>query len=80
MTRYLWIAIIPLMVACIEPRVVYVPTKLGLPDEPPIPKVSSEDLQCLSDEAYTQVVERDRVCRTQVKALKAVICSTNDDC
>lgn len=54
----------------------YVPVALTLPERPVLPTVKSAELQCLSDDAYTRLVQRDRLLRGHIDVLEAVIAST----
>lgn len=54
----------------------YVPVALTLPDKPTLPVIKSEELQCLSDDAYTRLVQRDRIQRGHINVLEAIITST----
>lgn len=54
----------------------YVPVPLDLPDRPILPTVKSTELQCLSDDVYTRLVQRDRLQHGHIEVLEAVIVST----
>ena len=54
----------------------YVPVALTLPESPVLPTIKSTELQCLSDEAYTKLVQRDRLQRGHIQVLEAIIVST----
>jgi len=54
----------------------YVPVSLTLPPSPILPKIKNTELQCLSDEAYTLLVQRDRLQSGHIQVLEAIIMST----
>jgi hypothetical protein len=66
-----------LLTACAAPQVVYKPVPLSMPDRPTLPTIQGEALQCLSDAAYTAIVERDRARKLYAEQLEAVIESTH---
>ncbi|KMQ73776.1 hypothetical protein [Marinobacter subterrani] len=55
----------------------YVTTPLPVPPRPELPSVSGEQLQCLSDETYTALVNRDRQRRDYAELLESIIQSTH---
>lgn len=54
----------------------YVPVALTLPARPVLPAIKSADLQCLSDDTYMRLVQRDRLQRGHIEVLEAIIVST----
>jgi len=49
------------------------PVDLPIPPEPTYPKIKSSELQCLSDQAYTNLVKRDRMKSAHIKTLEGII-------
>jgi len=70
---YIFIAV-SLIAGCAT--VEYVPVPLDLPDRPILPTVKSTELQCLSGDVYTRLVQRDRLQHGHIEVLEAVIVST----
>lgn len=64
-----------LLTACAS-GIEYVPVVLTLPNRPILPTVQGAELRCLSDDAYTRLVQRDRLQRGHIEVLEAVIVST----
>lgn len=54
----------------------YTVKSLPLPARPDLPLIQSQYLECLSDEAYSALVERDAKLQAYVKQLEAIIRST----
>lgn len=55
-------------------RVEYQPVPTWLiPLQPTVPTLAAEQLQCLSDEAYKKLVERDRACWQYARELRALV-------
>lgn len=52
---------------------------LPLPDAPLLPRVAAERLECLSNDAYTAMVERDVVQAEHIKRLERIILTTHGD-
>lgn len=72
-----WLFLVMLMAGCTTPAIEYVTTPLPLPPRPELPSVSGEQLQCLSDEAYTALANRDRQRREYAELLESIIQSTH---
>lgn len=62
------------LVGCCPPKYIYsaVPQNL-IPREPNLPKIESEALQCLSDQAYIDLATRDRLLRQDNTYLRALL-------
>jgi hypothetical protein len=58
------------------PEVRYVTRPLTAPARPVLPRVSAEDMSCLTDQAYRKLVERERLRREYSEDLEAIIRST----
>ncbi|MDH5185204.1 MAG: hypothetical protein OEX12_15080 [Gammaproteobacteria bacterium] len=61
---------------CAHTEMVYVSERLSLPVRPILPSLSSDDLQCLSDDAYRRLVERNRLRREYAEEMEVIIKST----
>lgn len=62
------------IVGCAKPPVEYRPVPLHLiPERPQLPTVQAGELQCLSDDAYLRLVERDRMLRKDGDELRALL-------
>jgi hypothetical protein len=72
---YTWLFTVILLVGCAS-SLEYVPVALTLPPRPILPEVKSAELQCLSDDAYTLLVQRERLQRGHINVLEAIIMST----
>jgi hypothetical protein len=72
---YAWLFTIILLTGCAS-AVEYVPVALTLPPSPILPAVKSAELQCLSDDAYTRLVQRERLQSGHIEVLEAIIMST----
>ena len=57
---------------------VYISPDLPLPDRPALPRIMPDALQCLSDDAYALLVERDAIQGAHIERLEAVIRSVQD--
>ena len=63
-----------LLAGCAAPRIEYRPIPDGLiPEKPALPTVSADELHCLSDDAYTALVERDRLLRDYSGKCRALL-------
>lgn len=62
-----------------QPEVRYVTEPLPLPARPVLPRLSAEDVACLSEDAYRRLVERDMGRRHYAEELEAVIRSTHTE-
>ena len=59
---------------CAKPPVEYRPVPLHLiPIRPQLPTVRADELRCLSDDAYSRLVERDRLLRQNNEELRALM-------
>lgn len=59
---------------CAKPPVEYRPVPLHLiPIRPQLPTVRADELRCLSDDAYSRLVERDRLLRQNNEELRALL-------
>ncbi|KMQ75342.1 hypothetical protein [Marinobacter subterrani] len=72
-----WLFLVVLLTGCTTPAIEYVTTPLPVPPRPELPSVSGEQLQCLSDETYTALVNRDRQRRDYAELLESIIQSTH---
>ena len=62
------------IVGCAKPPVEYRPVPLHLiPIRPQLPTVRADELRCLSDDAYSRLVERDRLLRQNNEELRALM-------
>ena len=62
------------IVGCAKPPVEYRPVPLHLiPVRPQLPTVQANELRCLSDDAYSRLVERDRLLRQNNEELRALM-------
>lgn len=63
--------------ACTQ-KVVYQQVPIYAPPRPVLPLIMRDKLQCLSDETYTAIVERDRALKTYSESLEALIEATHE--
>lgn len=62
------------LAGCCPPKYLYAPVPQNLiPREPELPTIRSEELQCISDDAYTRLAERDRALRQINAELRALL-------
>lgn len=59
-----------------EVKTIYVTTPLELPRKPELIKVSSSDLECVTDSAKQKLLQRDAALKTYIQDLETVILST----
>ena len=59
---------------CTEVR--YITQPLMLPERPTLPAIKAEELQCLSDGAFANIIRRDNARRDYAETLEAIIQST----
>jgi hypothetical protein len=52
--------------------------ELPIPPDLVLPKIDSGSLECLSDDAYSNLVRRDRLLQQRIQTLINIIRSTND--
>lgn len=62
---------------CTSQRVQYQILPLPLPERPLLPAISADELQCLSDETYSKLAERNRLRRQYAEQLETIITSTH---
>ncbi len=68
------------LVGCsVAPEIRYIQEPLTLPPRPVLPRLSADDVQCLTDDAYRRLVERDMYRRQYAEELEAIIRSTHGD-
>ena len=73
------IALAPTLPGCSLPeREVYVQEPIPVPPRPDVPTVSAEDLDCLSDDAYRDLAERDAVMEAHIWRLESLLQTTHD--
>jgi hypothetical protein len=60
------------------PRYIARPVVLPLPERPTLPHVSGAQMQCLSDAAYSTLVERERAIKGYAEQLRAIIRANNE--
>lgn len=53
------------------------PVSLPIPPEPVYPKISGQDMRCLSDDAYSKIIKRDKMKSAHIKTLEGIIKSTH---
>lgn len=58
------------------PKTVYVSVPLRLPAKPQFPKIQAESLECLDDQAKSELLYRDTVIKSYIQDLETVITST----
>ena len=61
------------------PEVRYIQEPLTLPPRPVLPRLSADDVQCLTADAYRRLVTRDMGRRQYAEELEAVIRSTQGE-
>jgi hypothetical protein len=75
-------ALLPLLLlvgcACPQPEYRAVPTWL-VPIQPTVETVKSDELNCLSDEAYLKLAKRDRACWRYAGELRALLGPDNEE-
>lgn len=62
---------------CACDPVIQSPVPLPMPARPDLPAIPADSLMCLSDEAYTALVERDAKLKAYAQQLEAIIQSTH---
>ena len=62
--------------ACTHVETQYITSPLTIPERPVLPVLSADDLQCLSDDAYRRLVERNRLRREYAEEMEVIIRST----
>jgi len=72
MTRAAVVVFFVLASGCaVQYRYVTVPPHL-LPPRAEVPRIPADQLKCLSDEAYTKLVERDQALRRELELYRAI--------
>lgn len=61
------------------PDVHYVTEPLPLPERPVLPRLTEDDLMCLSDDAYARLMLRDLRRRQYAEELESIIRATHQD-
>lgn len=70
---------VALVAGCAQERIVYQPLPAWIiPPAPELPTLQSEELRCLSDDAYTRLVMRDRL-RANDQLLLRSLLGAHDD-
>jgi len=64
------------LTAC-TPSVVYRPVQLPLPPEPDYPTVQAAEVECLADDTWARIVERDLARKQYAERLRQVILDNN---
>lgn len=59
-------------------RVKYVSTPLSRPQMEELPKVTKEEVSCLSDETKNKLIKRDRIFKSYIGQLEIIIDSTRN--
>jgi len=81
MTRwalFLWAVV--LTAGCTtQPERVYVQEPLPVPPAPATPEIPAEELECLDQDAYVRLVERDVVLQSHIERLEDIIRTTHGD-
>ena len=74
------VALFPALPGCAMPeREVYVQEPLPLPERPVVPTIPAEALECLDDETYRDLAERDAALEAHIARLEAIIETTHED-
>lgn len=60
------------------PSIAHRPVTLPLPPRPLLPPVAATSVRCLSDSAYSRLVQRERLLRTWGLKLQAIIRKNNE--
>jgi hypothetical protein len=67
------VSLICLLLAGCTPQVIYLYPELPLPEMPSFPKIAGADMDCLSEEAFMSLVERDVIKTVYAERLYKVI-------
>ncbi|MCG5538960.1 hypothetical protein [Halorhodospira sp. 9622] len=74
------VALFPTLPGCALPeREVYVQEPVPVPPRPDVPTVAAGELECLSDDAYRALAERDAVLEAHIARLERLIRTTHED-
>lgn len=78
---YIATIIIVIIIAGCAPTVetVYVTNPLTRPERPVLPKISGQDLQCVSKDTYQKLYDRQRLIVEYAVTLEAIIDSTKNE-
>ena len=60
-------------------KVVYEPVPLDRPQRPVMPHVEEHELECLSDETFSRLLERERLRREYAEDLEVIIDTTQPE-
>lgn len=67
-------AIVALLTGCATHGYIYRPIPADMiPPAPEVPKIKAEELQCLSDDAYERLANRDRLRKQYAEELRALL-------
>lgn len=69
------LSVITLIASC---QTIAVVPQLPLPEKPVLPAIVGDDLSCLSDEAYTALVRRDKLQDNYINTLRTIIETTHE--
>jgi len=58
------------------PRVIYVSTPLSLPAKPELPRMKSNELECIADSSKWTLLKRDVILKNYISELETIIKST----
>ena len=58
------------------PRVIYVTTPLSLPAKPELPRMKSNELECIADSSKWTLLKRDVILKNYISELETIIQST----
>ena len=75
--RALALAVVFATLAACTPAPVVRPVQLPIPAPPDLPAISAEQVECLSDEAWAAIVERDLARKQYAERLRQVILDNN---
>lgn len=71
-------SLILLLTACAsEPIVIYKQVELTRPSHPVLPKITRDELNCLSQSTYQKLYDRNRLLREYAQQLDVIIDSTH---
>jgi len=80
MLNVIKILIISLMIsACSSPpkeKIVYIPTPISRPTMQPLPKITGQEVDCLSDDTKMKLLKRDDIMKNYITDLEVIIDST----
>lgn len=64
------------LMGCAQPKYIFVPVALPLPQRPQVPTVTAKELECLADDVVDRIEARDDIRRESQDELEAIIRST----